>query len=47
MQAIYSWTPVTWTLKGNEKQFELAGFSSQPSKNDWKVGPREIEVSSS
>ena len=33
--SIYSRTLVTQTLKGNEKQFELAGYSSYWAKFQW------------
>ena len=35
-QLYHSRTPVTWTLKGNEKQFELAGI--------WVIGVNFSEV---
>ena len=34
----YSRTLVTWTLKGKEKQFELAGSSIYQSKFQWNLG---------
>ncbi len=33
--------------EGKRKTVRVTGVSSKPSKNDWKVSPREIEVSSS
>ena len=41
------WTPVTRTLKGNEKQVELAGNSSYQGKFQWNFDQRKGKSSSS
>ena len=33
---IYSWTPLSWTLKGNEKQFEIADSLMTEKQGVWE-----------